>query len=272
MVLSPPPKKPEELGFYMPNSPFAKIAEEDGLDFNADKVFKKAELSAAQKENDVFDEHHVGRRWAEKLALMTRKTGAFHELQGVRTPYGGIDEDGVDPWIPESQIQAAKEDAKKKLRVASRKYQGERLAEEHKKINEELLAKIGRPKVRAPRFVLPCAAPSLPFAGSALIPSAAAAAAAVCPRPALSSGASQPREGQPVECHGGSARHDWHVSRRGCSPLRWLTALGCCVSMRRSRRAGGGLCCVQPCVTVVKRLCRRPTGTLCACAFWIRSQ
>ena len=100
MVLSPPTKKPEELGFCtcrlsnrrhplgrsgthhppaeqlypicslcvlllgadMPNSPFAKIAEADGLDFNSDKAIKKAELSAAQKENDVFDEHHVGRR------------------------------------------------------------------------------------------------------------------------------------------------------------------------------------------------------------------
>jgi stress-induced morphogen len=131
----------------MPNSPFAKIAEEDGLDFNADKAIKKAELSAAQKENDVFDEHHVGRRWAEKLALMTTHTGAFHELHGVKTPYGGVDEDGVDPWIPESQIAAAKEEAKMKLRVASRKFMGERLAEEHKKINDELLAKIGRPKV-----------------------------------------------------------------------------------------------------------------------------
>ena len=97
MVLSPTPKKPEELGFYMPDSPFAKIAEEDGLDFNADKTFRKAELSAAQKANDVFDEHHVGRRWAEKLALMTRHTGAFRDLEGVKTPYGGVDEDGLDP-------------------------------------------------------------------------------------------------------------------------------------------------------------------------------
>ena len=38
MVLSTPAKKPEELGFYMPDSPFAKVAEASGLDFNADKV------------------------------------------------------------------------------------------------------------------------------------------------------------------------------------------------------------------------------------------
>ena len=50
----------------------------------------------AQKANDVFDEHHKGRRWAEKLALMARKTGAFRPLIGVKTPLGGYDEDGVD--------------------------------------------------------------------------------------------------------------------------------------------------------------------------------
>jgi len=148
MVLSPPSKKPEELGFYMPDSPFAKIAEEDGLDFNADKKFKKAELSIQQKANDVFDEHHVGRRWAEKLALMTRHTGAFRELEGVcKTKYGGVDEDGVDLWIPENQIAAAKEDAKMKIRVASRKLMGDALKAEQEKINAELWAKIGKPNV-----------------------------------------------------------------------------------------------------------------------------
>ena len=147
MVLSPTPRKPEELGFYMPDSPFAKIAEEDGLDFNGDKAFKKAALSAAQKANDVFDEHHVGRRWAEKLALMTSHTGAFHELQGVPTPYGGVDEDGLDPWIPEQVVAAAKEEAKMKLRVASRKFQGQRLQDEHQKINAELKAKICKGQV-----------------------------------------------------------------------------------------------------------------------------
>jgi len=106
------------------------------------------ELSAAQKENDVFDEHHVGRRWAEKLALMTRHTGAFRELEGVcKTPYGGVDEDGVDLWIPENQIAAAKEEAKMKMRVASRKFMGDKLKEEQKKINDELWRKIGKPNI-----------------------------------------------------------------------------------------------------------------------------
>jgi len=142
--------KPEELGFYMPDSPFAKIAEDDGLDFNADKTFRKAELSQAQKENDVASDHHVGRRWAEKLALMSRHTGAYRELEGVcKTPYGGIDEDGVDPWIPESQITQAKEQAKMQLRVASRKLAGKpvELAAEQKRINDELWRKIGKPSL-----------------------------------------------------------------------------------------------------------------------------
>lgn len=70
------------------------------------QAFKKAELTAAQKENDVVDDHHVGRRWAETLALMTRHTGAYRELEGVcKTPYGGIDEDGVDLWIPENRAR-----------------------------------------------------------------------------------------------------------------------------------------------------------------------
>ena len=98
--LSPPRKRPEELGFYMPDSPFAKVAEESGLDFNSDKKIQNAELSLQAKANDVFDEHHQGRRWAEKLALMTRKTGAYRELEGFSTPYGGKDEDGVDRGSP----------------------------------------------------------------------------------------------------------------------------------------------------------------------------
>lgn len=148
MVLYTQPAPPEELGFYMPGSPFAKIAEEDGLDFNADKTFRKAELSAGQKANDVVGDHHVGRRWAEKLALMTKHTGAFRELEGVcKTAYGGVDEDGVDLWIPNSQIQQAKEDAKMKMRVAARKLTGSALEAERKKINDELWHRIGKPNI-----------------------------------------------------------------------------------------------------------------------------
>ena len=36
-LYSPPKRRPEENGFYMPGSPFAKVAEAEGLDFNADK-------------------------------------------------------------------------------------------------------------------------------------------------------------------------------------------------------------------------------------------
>jgi hypothetical protein len=142
MVKSPLSKRPEELGFYMPGSPFAKIAEEDGLDFNTDKQVKAAQQSLQAQANDVFEEHHVGRRWAEKLALMSQHTGAFHELSGVPTPYGGLDEDGIDPWIPMDKVNQARELAKTKLRVASRKYRGEQLVEEQRKIQEELQSKI----------------------------------------------------------------------------------------------------------------------------------
>jgi len=145
--LSPPKKRPEELGFYMPSSPFAKIAEESGLDFNTDKKFKDAELTLQAKANDVFDEHHQGRRWAEKLALMTRKTGAYRELEGFAMPYGGRDEDGVDPWVPVRVIEEAKETAKMKARVAARKLHGTALAAEKKKINHELWVTIGRPNL-----------------------------------------------------------------------------------------------------------------------------
>lgn len=49
--------------------------------------------------------------------------------------------------VPEAQIQEAKEAAKMKLRVASRKLQGEALEMENKKIKAELQAKIGKPNL-----------------------------------------------------------------------------------------------------------------------------
>ena len=49
-LYSPVKRPPEENGFYMPDSPFAKIAEEDGLDFNPDKK--------ASKDLCVLDCHH----------------------------------------------------------------------------------------------------------------------------------------------------------------------------------------------------------------------
>ena len=132
-------KSPEQLGFYMPDSPYAKI---DG-DFKADKEHKKTARSAAQMENDVVAEHHVGRKWAEQLALMTNHTGAYLELHGSPTPYGGVDEDSIDPWIPMDQVEDAKDEAKAKIRVASRKLKGQELVEEKARIEAELRAKIG---------------------------------------------------------------------------------------------------------------------------------
>jgi len=160
-------RSPEENGFYMPDSPFCKIAEEDGLDFNSNKKFEKAELSLQQKANDVFEEHHQGRRWAEKLALMARKTGAFRALVGVKTPLGGYDEDGVDLNVTENQIADAKEKAKRDTRVAARKLYDFRntpgglnfrsdktpspaaksMSDEKKRIKQELLGTIGRPNL-----------------------------------------------------------------------------------------------------------------------------
>lgn len=69
------------------------------------------------------------------------------QLHGVKTPYGGVDEDGIDPWIPEEQIRQAKEDAKAKSRVASRKLQGIELVNELEKIKTELRHKIGNPRL-----------------------------------------------------------------------------------------------------------------------------
>uniref|UniRef100_A0A7S2DR54 Uncharacterized protein n=1 Tax=Haptolina brevifila TaxID=156173 RepID=A0A7S2DR54_9EUKA len=148
--LSPPPKRPEELGFYMANSPFAKIAEQTGLDFNADKETKKAAPSIQAQANDVFEEHHQGRRWAETLALMAAKTGAYRELTCVvKTPYGGVDEDGVHPWIPQNIIQEAKEIAMMRTRVAARKFAGKpkEFSAEKAKIGQDLLVKIASPSL-----------------------------------------------------------------------------------------------------------------------------
>ena len=47
----------------------------EGLDVNDNKKHKKAEQSIQAKANDVFEEHHIGRRWNEKHALMSRHTG-----------------------------------------------------------------------------------------------------------------------------------------------------------------------------------------------------
>jgi len=171
-LYSPPKRKPEENGFYMPNSPFAKIAEEDGLDFNADKTVANELVAGgaaqiAQAANDVFETHHQGRRWAEKLALMASKTGAFRPLIGVKLPLGGYDEDGVDLNIPENLIAEAKENAKMEMRVAARRLYDFRntpgglnfrsdktltpaakaFSSEKKRIKQELLNTIGRPNL-----------------------------------------------------------------------------------------------------------------------------
>jgi hypothetical protein len=176
-LYSPPKRRPEENGFYMPNSPFAKIAEEDGLDFNADKSGSPALVAGgaaqiAQAANDVFDEHHKGRRWAEKLALMSKKTGAFRPLVGVKLPIGGYDEDGVDLHIADNKINAAKERAKTEMRVQARRLydfrntpgglsfksdktptpSAKKFAEEKKRINQELLATIGKPNLPVKRM------------------------------------------------------------------------------------------------------------------------
>lgn len=175
-LYSPPKQKLEERGFYMPNTPFAKIAEEDGLDFNADKKDAN-ELQAggsakiAQEANDVFDEHHKGRRWAEKLALMAKKTGAFRPLVGVKLALGGYDEDGVDLHISDNKISQAKEKAKTDIRVQARRLYDFRntpgglhfasdktptpsakaFASEKKRIKQELLATIGKPNLPTKR-------------------------------------------------------------------------------------------------------------------------
>ena len=175
-LYSPPKRRPEENGFYMPGSPFAKVAEAEGLDFNADKKVSNELVAGgaaaiAQAANDVFDEHHQGRRWAERLALMARKTGAFRPLIGVKLPLGGYDEDGVDLHIPENRIAEAKERAKTDMRVAARKLYDFRntpgglnfksdktptpsakaFASEKKRIKEDLLKTIGRPNLPTPQ-------------------------------------------------------------------------------------------------------------------------
>jgi len=119
--LSPEPKRPEQLGFYTADSWFAKM---DG-DFYADKKMDPellaGPMAASHKANDVFDEHHKGRKWSMSLALMTLKTGAYRPLIGVKSPLGGYDEDGVDQNIPVGQIWIAKTEACTRRRVAARK-------------------------------------------------------------------------------------------------------------------------------------------------------
>ena len=73
--------------------------------------------------------------------------------QVVKTPYGGVDEDGVSPWIPQNQIEEAKEIAKMKTRVAARKFAGKpkEFSAERVKIGEELLIKVGSPNLTRTR-------------------------------------------------------------------------------------------------------------------------
>jgi len=68
-------------------------------------------------------------------------------------PYGGVDEDGVDPWIPQNKIDEAKEEAKIKTRVAARKFAGrpKEFATEREKIGHELLVRIGSPSLNRVR-------------------------------------------------------------------------------------------------------------------------
>lgn len=141
--LSPPPKSPDQLGFYMPNSPFAKM---DG-DFTPDKKFTLAKLTAAQEENQVRSNHHEGRKWSLTLSLMALKTGAFREVKtAYPTPYGGHNVDGTNFLIPEGRIALAHETARMRRRVASRRAHSNPawFKSEQKKINQELWAAIGR--------------------------------------------------------------------------------------------------------------------------------
>ena len=52
---------------------------------------------------------------------MSKKTGAFRPLVGVKLPIGGFDEDGVDLHITDNKINAAKERAKTEMRVQARR-------------------------------------------------------------------------------------------------------------------------------------------------------
>ena len=108
-----------------------------------------------------------GRRWAEKLALMTKKTGAFRPLVGTKLALGGYDQDGVDLNIPDNMIASAKEKAKTEMRVAARRLYDFRnipgglsfrsdktptpaakaFAGEKKRIKQELLNTIGKPNL-----------------------------------------------------------------------------------------------------------------------------
>ena len=163
-----PKKRPDELGFYMPDSPYAK--RDNSFHNNKKEVHELVAGGAAriaQAANDVFDEHHKGRKWSMTLALMALKTGAFRPLTGVKGPLcarvrpsnlalasptvrprvcdthgllfvvrtcavtcthrGGYDEDGIDLNIPEDMIKAAKSEAESKIRVAARKLWGRTL-------------------------------------------------------------------------------------------------------------------------------------------------
>ena len=115
----------------------------------------------------MFEEHHKGRRWAEKLLLMSRNTGAFKPLVGIKLALGGYDEDGLDLNVGQQQIELAKEHAKMRMRVAARKHYDFRntpgglnfksdktltpaakaFNDDKRMIKQELLNTIGRPNI-----------------------------------------------------------------------------------------------------------------------------
>jgi len=138
--LSPPPKPPEELGFYMPDSPYAKM--DNTFDPDKVSVTELARPAHQLDENDVVSDKHVGRKWSMTLALMTLKTGAFRKAPGVKGPLGGYVEEGLNHLVNDCNIQEAKESFLKQMRAAARKMTGAQLKSEKKRLQSELLSKV----------------------------------------------------------------------------------------------------------------------------------
>lgn len=145
--LFPKPKPPEVLGFYMPDSPYAKI---DNV-FDPDKVEASDLARPAHLDvNDVVQEHHKGRKWSITLALMTLKTGAFRRAPGIKGNLGGYVEEGVSIHVNDCKITEATDQFLSQMRVAARKYQGARLTSEKKRLQAELLVKVGKKRPNLP--------------------------------------------------------------------------------------------------------------------------
>ena len=149
--LSPPPKPPELLGFYLPDSPFATRRENSTFRSDKSDVSELARPAHLDATSLQLTDHHGKRRWSLSLALFAAGTGAYRRAPGVKCYLGGYTErPAVSVLMTDVRLCEAEADMRSQLRVAARRLRGKELEREKLRIQEEFQRKISRRRANVP--------------------------------------------------------------------------------------------------------------------------